>query len=259
VFCPSCGEATPTRLDPTSGVSSRSQSRTSDATVAYVQTSSGEHSDYQRQLQDAIGKGYEIRDVIGQGGFGVVYSAWDVELHREVAVKAMRQVIFTTPGMLERFKREARAVARLQHPNIIPIYSVGESENLAYMIMPKIIGESLKATLVREKRLGVEDSRRILIEAARALHTAHEAGIVHRDVKPENILLEGEKRRVYLMDFGIAKTLEGEDQGLTGTGMVIGTPSFMSPEQASGQTIDARSDLYSLGVVAFQMLAGRLP
>lgn len=248
MFCPKCGEATPTGLNRRTGE------------VEHPPHNDGDESEYRERLQRAIGEGYRLGELIGRGGFGVVYSAWETALHREVAVKALRHDLFPNASLIERFKREARAAAKLRHPNIIPIYAVGEGEGIAYMIMPNIFGEPLSATLKREGRLSIQEATKILVEAARALGVAHRAGIVHRDVKPENIFLEGDERRVYLMDFGIAKALGAEEEGLTGTGMIIGTPTFMSPEQAGGQPdIDHRADMYSLGVLGYQMIAGRLP
>ena len=247
-FCPSCGIATPTETNRATGEISKP--RPTDST----------ETEHRARLQEAIGSGYELRDLLGRGGFGDVYAAWDVGLQRDVAVKALRHDVFATVAILERFSREARAVAKLRHPHIIPIYTVGEGEGLAYMIMPKIAGENLRTLLEREGQLPVEEVRRILSEAGKALGVAHKAGIVHRDVKPENIILEGDERHVFLMDFGIAKAMETEEDGLTGTGMIVGTPAFMSPEQAGGQhVVDHRSDIYSLGVVGFQMLTGKLP
>jgi len=241
-YCPSCGAASPSDHARSLGVSEANE------------------VEYRQHLQRALGDAYQLRALIGQGGFGAVYAAWDVALERHVAVKALRHDLFPTRLLLERFQREARAVARLRHPHIIPMYAVGEGEGLAYMIMPRIEGESLSAALHREQRLAVVEVRRILLEAASALHAAHKHGIVHRDVKPENILLDGDERRVLLVDFGIAKAVGAGETGLTGTGMAIGTPDYMSPEQASGApTIDHRTDQYALAVVGYRMLTGRLP
>jgi tRNA A-37 threonylcarbamoyl transferase component Bud32 len=210
------------------------------------------------ELQRALGAGWELRDLIGQGGFGEVWAAGDTRLKRDVAVKTLRSDLIASTALLERFQREAEAVARLRHPHIIPIYQVGEAEGLAFFVMPLVRGASLQAVLESETRLGVEEARRILAEAASALDAAHKAGIVHRDVKPENIMLDGDERRVLLMDFGIARAVGSDEGRLTGTGLVIGTPNYMSPEQASAERqIDHRSDIYSLGVVAWQMIAGR--
>jgi len=250
-FCPRCGASTPTEI-----------SRETGAVAGAPPTSGAAEAITARrgELQRALGGGFDIRELIGQGGFGEVWAATDVKLKRDVAVKVLRSDLVTSASLLERFRREAEAAAGLRHPNIVPIYQVGEAEGLVYFVMPLVKGESLRALLERDRQLPVQEVVRILTEAASALDEAHAAGIVHRDIKPDNILLEGRERRVLLMDFGIAKSLEAQDGGLTGTGMVMGTPQYMSPEQASGEKrIDRRSDLYSLGVVAYQMLAGRLP
>jgi serine/threonine-protein kinase len=214
----------------------------------------------QARLARALGDGYEVRAELGRGGFAVVYAAFDTRLKRDVAVKVLRPELSTEPAR-QRFRREAEAVARLRHPHIVPIYAVGEAEaeGLAWYVMPLIAGPSLRARLEQMGRLPVEEARRVLLEAAAALAAAHRVGIVHRDIKPDNILLDGDDARVLLSDFGIAKALGTDVQTLTQTGVVIGTPQYMSPEQASGEQTDARSDLYSLGVVAYQMLAGELP
>lgn len=212
-------------------------------------------------LQAALGADYTVSEPIGRGGFGVVFAARDLRLGRDVAVKVLRPEL-AIPILRERFRREAESAARLRHPGIIPIFDIGIRQDLAYFVMPLIQGQTLRARLDHEGRLPVGEVRRILAETARALDLAHAAGLVHRDIKPDNILLEGDERRVVLTDFGIAKSLDQAADGtsLTTTGLVIGTPDYMSPEQASGSgELDARSDLYSLGVVAFQMLAGERP
>jgi hypothetical protein len=190
----------------------------------------------------------------------LVYAATDDRLKRRVAVKILRTELLEIAGARERFRREAEAVAGMRHPHIIPIYAVGDAEGLAYFIMPLVEGGSLAEQLARQPRIDTVEARRILGEAARGLAAAHRAGIIHRDIKPDNILLDGPERRVVLTDFGIAKALGGDALGLTQTGAVIGTPHYMSPEQASGErAIDHRADLYSLGVVGYQMLAGQVP
>jgi len=185
---------------------------------------------------------------------------WDTKLQRDLAVKALRHDLFPSPDLLERFKREARAVAGLRHPNILPVHFVGEGEGIAFMVMPKVEGENLRTVLEREGQLSVDAAIRITAEVASALQVAHDAGIVHRDVKPENILLESTERHVLLMDFGIAKAAQGTGTAITATGMLVGTPLYMSPEQASGQReVDSRSDIYALGCVIYEMLAGDPP
>jgi len=218
-------------------------------------------AELQGRLARSLGEAYEVRGLLGRGGFAVVYAALDVALKRDVAVKVLRPELAVEPLMRRRFRREAEAVARLRHPHIVPIYSVGEGEGLVWYVMPLVGGPSLKTHLERVGRLAIADARRMLSEAAAALSIAHRAGIVHRDIKPDNMLLDGVEARVLVTDFGIAKALGGggESQTLTQTGVVIGTPQYMSPEQASGEKTDARSDVYSLGVVAYQMLTGELP
>ena len=217
-------------------------------------------SDRQARLQRALGKDYRVNFLIGSGGFAEVWSVEDLKLRREVAVKVLLPDLSASSDFVERFKREAQASARLRHPNILPIYAVGEGEGLAYFTMPRVKGDSLFALLQKEGRLTLGEAVRIACDAASALQEAHEAGLIHRDVKPENIMLEGGHRRVLLMDFGIAKSLHGDDVSRTQTGIVMGTPRYMSPEQAIGErTMDARSDLYSLGIVLFEMLTGQLP
>jgi serine/threonine protein kinase len=176
--------------------------------------------EYRERLQGALGADYELRDLIGRGGFGAVYAAWDPKLEREVAVKALRHDLFPTRLVLERFQREAKSVAKLRHPHILPVYSVGDGDGLAFMVMPYIKGESLAARLKRGP-VGVDEAMRITIEIARALDAAHRVGIIHRDVKPENILLDGDEPIALLADFGVAKVAEG-DGSITGTEMLAG-------------------------------------
>ena len=214
------------------------------------------------RLRHALGGSYTLQGEIGRGGMGVVFQARDERLKRQVAIKVLPPELAFREEVRLRFLREAETAARLTHPNIVPIHSVGEGpDGLVYFVMAFIDGEPLSARLKRRGRLPAEESRRILSETADALGAAHAVGIIHRDVKPDNIMLEGSRGRVMVTDFGIAKALTSSTGGgLTGTGVAIGTPHYMSPEQAAGdREIDGRSDLYSLGVVGFQMLAGELP
>ena len=215
------------------------------------------------RLSQALGSSYTVEAEIGRGGMGVVYSARDERLKRQVAIKVLPPELGFREEIRMRFLREAETAARLSHPHIVPIHSVGESpDRLVYFVMAFIDGEPLSAKLKRRGRLPPEEARRIMAETADALGAAHALGIIHRDVKPDNILLEGSRGRVVVTDFGIAKALSSTTGGatLTATGVAIGTPHFMSPEQAAGdREIDGRSDLYSLGIVAYQMLVGELP
>ncbi len=223
-------------------------------------TDSGDRSLVQR-LKDTLGDTYTIEGEIGRGGMGVVYRARDERLQRRVAIKVLPPELAFQKDIKERFTREAQTAARLSHPHIVPIYDVGQGQGLVYFIMGLVDGESLGARIKRRGRLPTEEARRIMKETADALSAAHGAGVIHRDIKPDNILLEGTRGRVMVTDFGIAKALStGSGATLTGIGVAIGTPSYMSPEQAAGEReIDGRSDLYSLGVVSFQMLTGELP
>ncbi len=215
------------------------------------------------RLSQALGSSYTLEGEIGRGGMGVVFNARDERLKRQVAVKVLPPDLAFREEIRLRFLREAETAARLSHPHIVPIHSVGEGpDGLVYFVMAYVDGESLGAKLKRRGRLPPDESRRIMQETADALGAAHAFGIIHRDVKPDNILLEGSRGRVVVTDFGIAKALSSTTGGatLTATGVAIGTPHYMSPEQAAGdREIDGRSDIYSLGVVTYQMLAGELP
>jgi len=213
------------------------------------------------RLAEALGGAYTIEGEIGRGGMGVVYRARDERLQRRVAIKVLPPELAFQQDIRERFTREAQTAARLAHPHIVPIHSVGEARGLVYFVMGYVEGESVAARIRRRGHLPVEEARRIMMETADALSAAHSLSVIHRDIKPDNILLEGTRGRVMVTDFGIAKALSATHQAtLTGIGVAIGTPAFMSPEQAAGEReIDGRSDLYSLGVVTYQMLTGALP
>jgi serine/threonine protein kinase len=213
------------------------------------------------RLAEALGAAYTIEGEIGRGGMGVVYRARDERLQRRVAIKVLPPELAFQQDIRERFTREAQTAARLSHPHIVPIHSVGEGRGLVYFVMGYVEGESVAARIRRRGQLPVEEARRIMKETADALSAAHSLSVIHRDIKPDNILLEGTRGRVMVTDFGIAKALSSTSGAtLTGIGVAIGTPAFMSPEQAAGERdIDGRSDLYSLGIVTYQMLTGDLP
>src|SRR5690242_9604781 len=207
-------------------------------------------------VREALAAEYEIIEELGRGGMALVYRARDRQLEREVAIKVLPFSLAFDAEFVERFQREARTAAQLEHPNIIPIYRVGRSGRVIYFVMKFLRGGSLSTVLHERKKLTPPEIRRLLLEAGSALGYAAQRGIVHRDIKPDNIMFD-EFGQCLLTDFGIAKAASG--QKLTGTGMSIGTPHYMSPEQARAQAIDGRSDIYSLGVVAYQCLTGTVP
>src|SRR5687767_2964296 len=217
--------------------------------------------DLRAHVERVLAATYELDREIGRGGMGIVYKARDRRLKRLVAIKVLPPELAFRAEIRTRFLREAETAAQLSHPNIVPIYSVDERDGIVYFAMALVEGENLAVRLHRQGALSPGEARRIMLEVAHALAYAHERGVVHRDIKPDNILLQSGDGRVLVTDFGIARAVtEGADARLTATGMAIGTPAYMSPEQSTGdRQIDGRSDLYSLGVVAYQMLCGDPP
>ncbi len=222
---------------------------------------SASSSELRGHIERVLSAHYELDSEIGRGGMGVVYRARDKRLKRHIAIKVLPPELAFQSAIKTRFLREAETAAQLSHPNIVPIYSVDELEGLVFFVMAYIGGDNLGKRLHDSGVLPVDDVRRITREVSDALAYAHERGVVHRDIKPDNILLDSGTGRTMVTDFGIARAASEGDAGrLTATGMAIGTPAYMSPEQAAGdRQIDGRSDLYSLGVVAYQMLVGEPP
>ncbi len=209
-------------------------------------------------LTAALSDRYAIEHEIGAGGMAVVYLAEDRKHSRKVALKVLRPELAAAIGP-ERFVREIEIAARLSHPHILPLYDSGESDGTLYYVMPYVPGESLRERIDREGKLPVAETVRLTDEIASALSHAHEQGIVHRDVKPENVMLSG--GHAVVADFGIARAVSAAGGArLTGTGLAVGTPAYMSPEQAFGdESIDGRSDVYALGCVVYEMVSGRTP
>jgi serine/threonine-protein kinase len=209
------------------------------------------------QLKLALADRYTVRHEIGRGGMATVFLAEDLRHHREVAIKVLHPQVAASAGT-ERFLQEIEIAASLDHPHILPVHDSGEAEGLLFYVMPRVHGESLRERLDREKQLSVEEAVRISREVADGLHHAHECGVVHRDIKPANIMLSDGHARV--ADFGIARAVQrASGLGLTADGIAVGSPAYMSPEQASGEEADRRSDVYALGCVSFEMLAGQPP
>lgn len=205
---------------------------------------------------EKVGGRYEIEELVGHGGMSSVYKAHDTLLERHVALKVLHDQYSGDDDFVERFKREARSVAQLQHPNIVTVIDRGEEDGRQYIVFEYIDGENLKERVTRAGRLDVREALEIALEVARGLAFAHESGLVHRDVKPQNVLLNGDGR-AKVTDFGIARTLDVD--GMTQTGTVLGTSNYIAPEQASGQPVDAHSDVYSLGAVLYELLTGDVP
>ena len=217
-------------------------------------------SEYLRdRLVAAVGEHYLIEEELGRGGMAAVFRALDARLNRRVAIKLLPPELAFNASVKSRFLREAQMAAQLTHPNIVPIFTVDERDGLVYFVMALVDGESLGARLTRSGAMPIEHVRAIVGDVADALDYAHRQGVVHRDIKPDNILLDRASGRPMVTDFGIARAA-AEESRLTVTGMAVGTPAYMSPEQAMGEReLDGRSDIYSLGIVAYQMLAGETP
>ena len=209
------------------------------------------------RLQEQVGDGYKLLELLGRGGMGIVFRAREVALDRDVALKILTIDPVLAPDAYTRFEREAKLAARLDHPHIVPIFGVGQRQNIAFYTMRLVRGGSLEDMIGAGKQLSLDHVVKLLREVASALDYAHRQGVVHRDIKPANVLL-GETGHAMVADFGIAKALSTSEAGTTGTG-IIGSPGYMSPEQWRGDEIDGRADQYSLGIVAYEMLCGKRP
>jgi serine/threonine-protein kinase len=210
-------------------------------------------------LESTLQGRYHLERELGAGGMGAVYLARDLQLERQVAIKVLPPELAVRPELRERFLRETRVAAGFSHPNIVAVHAVEEHPQLLCFVMGFIEGETLGQRVRRAGPLGATEAVRVLQEVAWALSYAHGRGVVHRDIKPDNILIERATGRALVTDFGIARSTASGAAGLTQVGEVVGTPQFMSPEQAAGESLDGRSDLYSLGVVGFLAVTGRLP
>jgi eukaryotic-like serine/threonine-protein kinase len=203
-----------------------------------------------------IGERFRLEEKVGSGGMSSVYRAFDPTLERRVAIKLMHRDISSDPDQLERFRREARAVARLNHPHVVTVIDAGEDEGAPYIVFEYVEGETLKDRIRRLGRLPIDEAIAYAIEIGRALECAHAHKLVHRDVKPQNVLIDPDGR-AKVTDFGIARSMEA--QGLTAPGRVLGTTDYVSPEQALGHEVTEQSDIYSLGIVLYEMLTGEVP
>src|ERR671914_540515 len=203
-----------------------------------------------------IGDRFRLEEKVGSGGMSSVYRAFDPTLERRVAIKLMHRDISHDPDQLERFRREARAVAQLNHPHVVTVIDAGEDDGAPYIVFEFVEGETLKDRIRRNGRLPVAEAVAYAIEIGRALESAHSHRLVHRDVKPQNVLIDPDGR-AKVTDFGIARSLEA--QGLTAPGRVLGTTDYVSPEQALGHEVTEQSDIYSLGIVLYEMLTGETP
>ncbi|MGC8943941.1 MAG: serine/threonine-protein kinase, partial [Caldisericia bacterium] len=200
---------------------------------------------------------YVIIEEIGRGGMGIVYKALHPFLNRYIAIKVLPEHFINEKEFVERFTNEAKTIINLKHPNIVRLYDAGIYMNNYYIVMDYIEGKTLKDLIKINKKFDIKEATDIIIPIAKALSYAHSKGVIHRDIKPSNIIIEDETKQPYLYDFGIAKAAYGTK--LTLTGISIGTPEYMSPEQCKGEEVDQRTDIYSLGIVFYEMLTGKVP
>src|SRR3954471_21099410 len=208
-------------------------------------------------VRDLVPDRYELEELVGTGGMSSVFRAHDRMLDRKVALKVLHEQFTEDEEYVERFRREARAVARLSHPNIVTVIDRGEADGRQFIVFEYVDGENLKSVVEADGAMPVETAVSLAHQIARALAFAHEHGLVHRDVKPQNVLLNGDGR-AKVTDFGIARSLDVK-HGMTQTGTVLGTSDYIAPEQAQGQQVAERTDIYSLGVVVYELLTGEVP
>src|SRR5512143_62258 len=206
-------------------------------------------------MEDLTGKQfgpYQIVAPLGEGGMAAVYKAYQPSMERYVAIKVLPRQMAESPEFIARFKREAHLLAQLQHPHILPVFDYGEADGYPYIVMPFVQSGTL-ADLMHKRRLNLVEIRRVMIQIGDALGYAHARGMIHRDVKPSNVLID-ERGNCLLTDFGLARMTEAVSAKLTSSGAVMGTPAYMSPEQGAGQNLDGRSDIYSLGVILYELI-----
>ena len=201
---------------------------------------------------------YQIINQIGRGGMATVYKAYQPSVDRYVAIKVLPSQLAESREFATRFQQEARIIARLEHPHILPVFDYGESDGVAYFVMRYMDAGTLKERMIEGRPLPLDDINRLFTQLAGALSYAHSRGVVHRDLKPANVLIDAHDN-IFLTDFGIAKLLESASPRLTQTDAIMGTPAYISPEQAQGQTVDQRSDIYSLGIILYEMVTGSVP
>ena len=253
VTCPRCGASLSASLTICAKCGAAlSEAGAGDATYTGDQTEK-----LRARLQESIGEAFELMELLGRGGMGIVFRARERALDREVALKVLALDPVFAPEAYGRFEREAKLAAKLDHPNIVPIFAVGHGNSIAYYTMRLVRGGTLESILASKKALEFDYCVRVLRDVAAALDHAHRQGVVHRDIKPANILL-GESGHAMVADFGIAKALGNTTGNVTGTG-IIGSPAYMSPEQWRGEELDGRADQYALAVVAYEMLSGVRP
>ncbi len=264
-FCSRCGRSGAANTDPEATLINPVAAPNADSEVTLVKpvetrgrtepASPRTSGTFQDRLQQILRGEYDLVALTGQGGFARVYRAQDKRLNRMVAIKVLKPDLLEIPDLVERFRAEGIALAKLRHPGIVPIFDIREHDGLIYYVMPFVEGATLESRL--EQRMPPFETRRILAELADALGAAHRAQMIHLDIKPANVFLEGEQGKVLLMDFGIAKAMTDQ---VAGKVQIVGTPEYMSPEQAQGLAgIDHRSDVYSLGALGYRMLVGRPP